>query len=41
VTQVITNVLSADGQRIDNTYKNDSESGELRSTTTAVSERIK
>ena len=39
VTQVITNVLSADGKRIDNTYKNYNEKGELTSTTTAVYER--
>jgi hypothetical protein len=41
VAQVITNVLSADGNRIDNTYKNYDEKGELTSTTTAVYERIK
>ncbi len=41
VTQVIVNVLSADGNRIDNTYKNYNEMGELTSTTTAVYERIK
>ena len=40
VTQVIINVLSADGKRIDNTYKNYSESGELTSTTTAVYEKM-
>jgi hypothetical protein len=40
VAQVITNVLSADGKRIDNTYKNYNESGEVTSTTTAVYERI-
>jgi len=40
VTQVITNVLSADGKRIDNTYKNYNEKGELTSTTTAVYERM-
>jgi len=40
VTQVITNVLSADGKRIDNTYKNYDEKGELTSTTTAVYERM-
>ncbi|HMF94456.1 MAG TPA: hypothetical protein VKE96_09190 [Vicinamibacterales bacterium] len=40
VTQVIINVLSADGKRIDNTYKNYNESGELTSTTTAVYERL-
>jgi hypothetical protein len=41
VTQVITNVLSADGNRIDNTYKNFNEQGEPTTTTTAVYERIK
>jgi hypothetical protein len=40
VTQVIINVLSPDGKRIDNTYKNYNESGELSSTTTAVYERM-
>ena len=40
VTQVIVNVLSADGRRIDNTYKNYNEKGELTSTTTAVYEKI-
>jgi hypothetical protein len=40
VTQVIINVLSADGRRIDNTYKNYNEAGELTSTTTAVYEKI-
>jgi len=40
VTQVIVNVLSADGRRIDNTYKNYNEKGELTSTTTAVYERM-
>ncbi len=40
VTQVITNVLSADGRRIDNTYKNYNDKGELTSTTTAVYERM-
>ena len=40
VTQVITNVLSADGKRIDNTYKNYNESGEGTTTTTAVYEKI-
>jgi hypothetical protein len=39
VTQVILNVLSADGKRIDNTYKNYDEKGEL-TTTTAVYERM-
>ena len=41
VTQVITNVLSADGNRIDNTYKNYNEQGEPTTTTTAVYERMK
>jgi len=36
VTQVIINVLWADGKRIDNTYKNYNEAGELTTTTTAV-----
>jgi hypothetical protein len=40
VTQVIINVLSPDGKRIDNTYKNYNEAGELTSTTTAVYEKI-
>ena len=40
VTQVIINVLSADGKRIDNTYKNYNESGELTTTTTAIYEKI-
>jgi len=40
VTQVIINVLSADGKRIDNTYKNYSESGDLTSTAAAVYERL-
>ena len=40
VTQVIINVLSADGKRIDNTYKNYNEAGELTSTTTAVYEKM-
>jgi hypothetical protein len=40
VTQVIINVLSADGKRIDNTYKNYNESGELTSTTTAIYEKM-
>ena len=40
VTQVIINVLSPDGKRIDNTYKNYNEKGELTSTTTAVYEKI-
>lgn len=41
VVQVITNVLSPDGNTINNTYKNYDEAGEVRSTTTAVYERIK
>jgi hypothetical protein len=41
VTQVIVNVLSADGTRIDNTYKNYDEKGELTTTTTAVYEKIR
>jgi len=41
VAQVITNVLSADGNRIDNTYKNYNEKGELTTTTTAVYERMR
>jgi hypothetical protein len=40
VAQVIINVLSPDGKRIDNTYKNYNESGELTSTTTAIYERM-
>jgi hypothetical protein len=40
VTQVIINVLSPDGKRIDNTYKNYNEKGELTTTTTAVYERM-
>ena len=40
VIQVITNVLSADGKTINNTYKNYNENGELTSTTTAVYERM-
>jgi hypothetical protein len=41
VAQVITNVLSPDGNRIDNTYKNYNEKGELTTTTTAVYERMR
>jgi len=41
VAQVIINQLSADGNTINNTYKNYNEAGELTSTTTAVYERIK
>ena len=40
VTQVIVNVLSADGKRIDNTSKNYNESGDLTTTTTAVYEKM-
>ena len=40
VTQLIVNVLSPDGKRIDNTYKNYNESGELTSTTTAIYEKM-
>jgi len=41
VAEVITNVLSSDGNRIDNTYKNYNEKGELTTTTTAVYERMR
>lgn len=41
VIQVVTNVISVDGNTINNTYKNYNENGELTSTTTAVYERIK
>ncbi len=41
VIQTITNVISPDGNRIDNTYKNYNEKGEVTSTTTAVYERVK
>jgi hypothetical protein len=40
VVQVITNVLSADGKTINNTYKNYNEKGEVTSTTTAVYEKM-
>jgi hypothetical protein len=40
VTQVIVNVLSPDGKRIDNTYKNYNEKSELTNTTTAVYEKM-
>jgi hypothetical protein len=40
VTQVIVNVLSPDGKRIDNTYKNYNEKGEPTTTTTAVYEKM-
>jgi hypothetical protein len=36
----IINVLSPDGKRIDNTYKNYNESGAVTSTTTAVYEKM-
>ncbi|MBI3491904.1 MAG: hypothetical protein HY047_09005 [Acidobacteria bacterium] len=39
VTQVIVNVLSADGKTINNTYKNYNAQGEVSSTTTAVYEK--
>ena len=41
VIQVITNVLSADGTTINNTYKNYNEKGEATTTTTAVYERMR
>ena len=41
VLQTITNVISPDGNTIDNTYKNYSEKGDLTSTTTAIYERIR
>jgi hypothetical protein len=41
VFQVVTNVLSADGNTINNTYKNYNEKGEPTTTTTAVYERLK
>jgi hypothetical protein len=40
VTQVIVNVLSADGKTINNTYKNYDADGNLTTTTTAVYERM-
>ena len=40
VIQIITNVLSADGRTINNTYKNYNEQGELTTTTTAVYEKM-
>ena len=40
VIQIITNVLSADGKRIDNTYQNFNEQGEKTTTTKAVYEKI-
>jgi hypothetical protein len=41
VIQVITNVISPDGNRINNTYRNYNDKGEVTSTTTAVYERIR
>jgi hypothetical protein len=41
VVQVITNVLSADGNTINNTYQNYNDNGEKTTTTTAVYERIR
>jgi hypothetical protein len=41
VIQVITNVLSPDGNTINNTYRNYNDKGEVTSTTTAVYERIR
>jgi hypothetical protein len=40
VVQIITNVLSEDGKRIDNTYQNFNEQGDKTTTTKAVYERI-
>src|SRR6266571_2353207 len=40
VTQVIINVLSADGKTIDNTYKNYDAEGKLTSTTKAIYEKL-
>jgi hypothetical protein len=40
VTQVIVNVISADGKTIDNTYKNFDAEGQPTTTTKAVYERI-
>jgi hypothetical protein len=40
VIQIITNVLSPDGQTINNTYKNFDEKGEPTRTTTAVYEKM-
>jgi hypothetical protein len=40
VTQVIVNVLSADGRTINNTYKNYDADGNLTTTTTAVYEKM-
>jgi hypothetical protein len=41
IVQVITNVISADGNTIDNSYQNYNEAGEKTSVTTAVYERIR
>lgn len=41
VLQTITNVITADGNTINNTYKNYNDKGEITTTTTAVYERIK
>lgn len=41
VIQVITNVISPDGNTINNTYRNYDDKGEVTSTTTAVYERIR
>src|SRR5262249_13275987 len=41
VVQVVTNVLSADGNTINNTYQNYGENGEKTTVTRAVYERIK
>ena len=41
VIQVITNVISPDGNTINNTYRNYNDKGEVTSTTTAVYERIR
>ena len=41
VIQVITNVISPDGNTINNTYRSYNDKGEVTSTTTAVYERIR
>jgi hypothetical protein len=41
IIQVITNVLSADGNTINNSYQNYNDAGEKTNVTTAVYERIK
>lgn len=41
ISQVITNVISADGNTINNTYQNYNDQGEKTTVTTAVYERIK